>query len=614
MTRAAETGAKHAAGRGSAGSVGRGSADVAGRGSAGAAGRGAESERSARSRRRLEVVGLAIGLLIGLGFALTQLPSRAPGRPAGPEPTSTARPLVVPAASSAEPDPTALDSEWAGYSDRSTCADWAGGDGISAFRLSPAQLAWFFSDTFLGPAGPSIGFSHLSGFVHNSVVVQTSSGASGSTFVTMTGGGACPGPGRAPGRVTFSVVGPPSAPGAAADRYWDADGIELGGTIVKFYNRYLPGDAPFVPTGTVIASFPASQLSALGHGSAYGQVTTPSLVPLPAYTPSDGGTPIVWGAALLRTGNTIYVYGTQTADPSLPDRQLYLARVAAPELTRFSAWQFYTGDGQWAASQQDVQPLESPGGAPGVPVASGFSVVEIRHRFWLIQADPQAGSQDIDAFPAATPWGPFDPSSGLVLYQNPDVGLDAAHDYRIMYEARVEPALSTSHTLVISYNVNSEAVSTGCVPISALTNTVTQPRFIAVPLAAFAPNGGPSLHPARSGPSDYPSIVQRDPTQWFNSWSYRGGCPPVPALPALQARPAPRSVTLTWPDLGLGIHYQVYLQAPGDPAYRLVKSIRSTSVTITGLQPATYQARVVPLNSRQTPGSPVQTIFTVRKS
>jgi hypothetical protein len=42
---------------------------------------------------------------------------------------------------------------------------------------------------------------------------------------------------------------------AAADRYWDADGVELGGTIVKFYNRYLPGDAPFVPMGTVIASF-----------------------------------------------------------------------------------------------------------------------------------------------------------------------------------------------------------------------------------------------------------------------------------------------------------------------------------------------------------------------
>ena len=54
-----------------------------------------------------------------------------------------------------------------------------------------------------------------------------------------------------------------------------------------------------------------------------------------------------------------------------------------------------------------------------------------------------------------------------------------------MYEARAEPALSTADTLVISYNVNSEAVTTGCVPMSAFTNTVILPRFIAVPLAAF---------------------------------------------------------------------------------------------------------------------------------
>ena len=135
-----------------------------------------------------------------------------------------------------------------------------------------------------------------------------------------------------------------------------------------------------------------------------------------------------------------------------------------------------------------------------------------------------------------------------------------------MYEARAEPALSTRDALVISYNVNSEAVTTGCVPMSAFTNTVTLPRFIAVPLAAFGDNPGAPGNSARSGPQDYPQIVQRNPSQWFDAWDYPGtGCPPVPGLASVQATPGTGKVTLSWPDAGLGIHYRVYLQGPGKP-------------------------------------------------
>src|SRR6185295_16721707 len=118
---------------------------------------------------------------------------------AGPPPVNSP-PVMVrgssgPPGSPMAPDPAALDAEWAAYSDRSGCADWAGGDGVSAIRLNFAQLAWFFSDTFIGPAGPDIGFSQVSGFAHNAVVVQTGTRL-GSAFVTVTGGGACTGPGR----------------------------------------------------------------------------------------------------------------------------------------------------------------------------------------------------------------------------------------------------------------------------------------------------------------------------------------------------------------------------------------------------------------------------------
>ena len=39
--------------------------------------------------------------------------------------------------------------------------------------------------------------------------------------------------------------------------YWDEDGLRTGGTIVKFYDRYAASTFPFVPLGTVIASFDA---------------------------------------------------------------------------------------------------------------------------------------------------------------------------------------------------------------------------------------------------------------------------------------------------------------------------------------------------------------------
>jgi hypothetical protein len=567
-----------------------------------------------RSRaRRLELIGLVIGLAVGLVVAVTALAvhgnlggSNRPGDPAVQLPATTAPQVVNQSGGAA--NPAALDAEWAAYSDRSTCADWAGGDGLSAIRLNSSQLAWFFSDTFLGPAGPTTGFSQLSGFVHNSVVIQTTTG-SGSTFVTMTGGGACNGPGRPSAPVTLSVVGPQVAPGAPRDRYWDGDGIAVGGTIVKFYNRYLPGGVPFIPTGTVIASFPDSQLSAAGHGSSYNEVARPTITALPSYTPPDGGSPIVWGAALLQTGNTVYVYGTQTPNPAVPNRQLYLARVPASQLTRFSAWQFYAGAAQWSAGQQNAQPVQPAGS--GLTVSSGFSVVQIAGRYWLIQASPQAGSQDIDAYPAATPWGPFDPAAGMLLYRNNDIGLDAAHDYRIMYEARAEPALSTSRTLVISYNVNSEAVDTGCVPISTLTNTVTQPRFISIPLAAFGDSTSVSQYPVTVGPSDYPQIVQRDPAQWFNAWSYPTGCPPVPGLGSIQARPRAGAVDLTWPDAGLSVRYQVFLLAPGAASYSLVTTARSDSATLTGLKSGIYLARVVPANFHHGFGPAAQVMFTI---
>jgi len=575
----------------------------------------ADKAPARRRRRGRELGGLALGIIAGVGIALGWLiPARDhPSRPAAP---STHAPVLVtvpaaqpnPAARAGQPNPAALDGEWIAYSDHSTCADWAGGDGVSAIRLNSAQLAWFFSDSFIGPAGPTVGFSHLSGFVHNAVVVQTTT-ARGSTFVTMTGGGACTGPGG-PGNAASVVGAQLTVPVGESARYWDEDGTEIGGTVVKFYDHYLARRFPFVPVGTVIATFQASQLSSAGRGSQYGAVAQPGVVSLPSYTPPSGGSPILWGAALLRAGNTVYIYGSQSPNAQVPGNQLYLARVPASQLTTFSAWRFYAGAGAWVAGQHNAEPVQPPGS--GLRVSSGFSVVQVGDRYWLIQGGVTPGGPDIDAYPASAPWGPFDFGAGRLLYRDPTIGLYAADDYRILYEARVEPALSTRDTLVISYNVNSEAVTAGCVPMSDFTNTVTLPRFIAVPVSAFGDDPGAPGSAAWSGPQDDPRIVPRNPSQWFDAWAYPGtGCPPVPGLASAQARPRTGAVTLSWPDAGLSIRYRVYLQGPGEPGGSLVTTANSDKTTITGLQPGRYQARVVPVNFKGKTGPAARVTFTV---
>jgi hypothetical protein len=493
-----------------------------------------------------------------------------------------------------QPSPAALDAQWPGYSDRSTCADWAGGDGVSAIRLNSSQVAWFFSDTYLGPAGPSTGFSHLSGFLHNSVVVQTGTGP-GARLVTLTGGGACTAPAD-PGPGAASVV-QPADPGSG-QREWDADGIKVGDTVVKFYNDYLPGPIPFVPVSTTIASFPVSALSAGGLGPAYGGVLHPALTPLPGYTPPGGGTPIVWGSAVLQAGPEVYVYGWQSPDPASAARELYLARAGAGRLADFAAWQFYSGGGQWAGSQSLAQPIEPAAQALDVP--SGFSVVPAAGRYWLIEA-AGTGTADIDAYPGPAPWGPFDQSRGIVLYRAPGIGLSAADDYRVMYEARAEPALSTGQTLVISYNVNSEAVTAACLSISHFTNAMTQPRFIAVPWFAFRVPAAGRARAVAAAP-DYPAITQHDPGQWFSAWSYPGGCPPVPAVSGLTAASSAGTTTLSWPSAGIGLRYRVLMMSPSG-SYVPARTVGRPRATITGLtRGLTYRFEVVPVNIYGEPG------------
>jgi hypothetical protein len=546
-----------------------------------------------REDRKVRVVLAVCGVLAGFAVTGGVLYVARGGFPHGEVTAQGAAPAASRASSSvirgdAGLSPAALDAQWLAYSDHSTCAEWAGGDGVSAIRLNASQIAWFFADTYLGPAGPTTGFSHGGGFLHNSVVIQTTTRGR-ARLVTLTGGGGCA-DGSDAGQPASVVSAPTTA--AVPLRYWDADGIRVGGTIVKFYNAYLYGHSPYVPEGTTMASFSVGKLSAAGRTEANGGVTRPALTPIPTYTPPGGGTPIVWGSAVLRSGGTVYVYGWQSPSVASAQRRLYLARVNAARLTDLAAWRFYAG-GRWSASQGLAVPIEPA--SQDFSVATAFSVVPIAGRYWLIQT-MGTGPPDIYAYPAPTPWGPFDARNGILLYRAPGIGLDAANDYRIMYEARAELALSTSKTLVISYNVNSEAVTGACVSIASFTNAFIQPRFISVSMSAFAGQKATVEGLVRGVNPGYLPIIQRHPGEWFNGSSFPDGCPPVPGVSHVTAHAGTARVRLAWPSAGIGMRYGVYVSS-GAAGYKYARTVSSPRATLTGLTSGlTYDFEVVPIN------------------
>jgi hypothetical protein len=100
-----------------------------------------------------------------------------------------------------------------------------------------------------------------------------------------------------------------------------------------------------------------------------------------------------------------------------------------------------------------------------------------------------------------------------------------------------------------------------------------------------------------AGPSAYPAITQQDPSQWFSSWAYPGGCPPVPRLANLTVHAGPGNASLAWADAGLGLMYRVYERGPADPQFIRVRKVPATGTTLTGLtRGATYHFLVVPVN------------------
>jgi hypothetical protein len=363
-----------------------------------------------------------------------------------------------PAKDTAAVSDAALTSRWSRAGDTAGAGQWSGADGTSSVRLPDGRIAWFFSDTYLGPVNPD-GSRSGAGFVRNSLVVQD-----GDRLTTV--------PGDTPVRPPFGTPG----------WYWAGAGHVEGGKLVEFYHRLnggSGGDWDFTEQGVALATFslPGLRLESVRE--------------LPSAWPPPARTPVMWGSALFDEGPWTYIYGYRGHLDRLDHpKWLYLARAPRGHVTDVPSWRYDTGTG-WSADPARAAELPTR-------VDSGFGLAKVGDDYALVTRRPSAdlGDGAMIAYLAGSPAGPFRDADSAVIYRAPEISSGW-----FVYQARVHPELGRDGTIVMSYNVNTTLVDGQCVPQNLRQASVYRPRFVSVPVGVFRRGyAAPPAHGVTIGP------------------------------------------------------------------------------------------------------------------
>jgi hypothetical protein len=297
---------------------------------------------------------------------------------------------------------------------------WIGADGAYSVAWSPRRTLWLFSDTWVGKIRD--GRRTEATMVNNTVGVQEGAG----------------------GRVTFSIArrpdGRPAALIVPADGrgwFWLQAGVADRGRLSLFLNQVEKTDEKSVFGFRSIGLW----LGIVANADRPPESWRVEQVKMPNAVFSDDRM-LAWGAAVLRVGDDLYVYGTdERRGKGQPDRQMVVARVPAASVGSFAAWRYFRG-GSWGEDFRNPSPLA--GG-----VGSEYSVTPSGKRYLAVYTE-QGLSPRIMGRTADQPWGPW--SAPAVLYECPEMGRDKNV---FCYGAKAHPALSSGRDLVVSYVVNS---------------------------------------------------------------------------------------------------------------------------------------------------------------
>lgn len=291
---------------------------------------------------------------------------------------------------------------------------FTGGDAAYSVPLPDGRTTWMFGDSFVGGVQPDGSRSHdPRTFVRNSLVVTESDPTRPSRMVVAGDGADHQDFARPAGAA-------PNKNGLGPDPwYWPGDGVARGHRLQLLMSRMTPGvEDPWwgwKHVGTDLVTVDTRDMS------------------LVDIRPTDSGSRVTWGAAILDTGDWTYVYG---AEPHGDTKLAHVARAPAGDLSK--PWSFWDGNG-WSADHERSKALP-------VEVSNQFSVIQAEDGVRLVT---QRGfDHALHVSRAAAPEGPW---------------LDAGIAARIPalpagsypYNAVVHEHLSGADDLLVSYNVSS---------------------------------------------------------------------------------------------------------------------------------------------------------------
>ncbi|TDD71401.1 DUF5005 domain-containing protein [Actinomadura darangshiensis] len=411
-----------------------------------------ESRPSSPARRRTRAAALASALFLGAGLAAVPASAGTHGQAAaGPTCSGHAPPAFGTAAQK-----TALNGKFTSYGNSNALLDdWTGADSTYSLKLSDGRIVYGYSDTFLGKVNSDgsrpvvIQDGGTTPFINNSFVVQGTDGK----FTTVHGGTAA----------DPKAVMPPSQ---ADHWYWAGDLTQSGSEVQQLYREYYDPD-PDNGTGwdmtfkdNVLARFSAGNLS------------TPAQVKA---MPSASG--VQWGSALLRDGGDTYIYGSEDyTDPETKKntKYLHIARVDGTDLR--GTWQYRTAGG-WSAKETDSARLMSG-------VSNEFGVTRRGSHYIMVNQDSSIPyGAEIDVLLSCSPAGPF--TGEQTVYSTPETGeLGSYGDPDVWtYNAHQHASLSSSGTLVISYNVNTLDATKGPTNDNYRDVSIYRSRYIDLPVS-----------------------------------------------------------------------------------------------------------------------------------
>jgi hypothetical protein len=299
---------------------------------------------------------------------------------------------------------------------------WIGGDGAYSVPLSNEKALWLFSDTLVG----SIDHGKRTDLklVNNSIGIQSGRGDKAKlTFAIRRIGGQ-----------SRAMLAPPDGKGW----FWLHAGIAINDRLFVFLPRIEPNgkDGAFgfkqVEQWLATISNPAAEPSE--WKTAYAKLP---------FVEFAAARTVSFGAALLRVGESIYVYGyEEKPGKPFPIRRLLVARAPAGKLADFGSWRFFEGSG-WKANVNDTSPMASG-------LATEFSVgfVSGIGKYALVYTENGIGDRIVGRF-AESPVGPW--SEPLLLYRCPEMRRSKKV---FSYAAKAHSHIGGDNELVLTYCVN----------------------------------------------------------------------------------------------------------------------------------------------------------------